>query len=651
MVSNRFASPLVASLVTAASLACLALPARAADPDSVEVPSYRLDPVVVTAERMPIALRLVPSDVTVLDGAHLDRTRPLFAAEALRVVPGIDVQRAGRLGKITDVRLRGADPRHTLILFDGIPLNGPWVGSFDFADLGVAGLSQIEVMGGPASSLYGSGAVGGVIQLLGGGVPGAGGLRGFADVGGERTWRQGASFATRDDGRHLALSATRLASEGMGTRDAYRGWNGTTRAEASLDARTQLRLTGLLTHGVKELPYDYAYDFGDSRFHQVADPNYEERDRMVAGSALMTRAWGDHLSVDAEASGLEGRIVNDNPANAPGGDFQETRLANTRWIGSLRARATASRQVGAVAGVDYRSEHVNRDDDAQFGGYPDASFVDETIHSRAAYAQAHVAPLPRVIVDAGLRVEDHSRYGAYGVPRVAAAWNLPVGGLRVRGGFGRAFSAPTLTDLFYPFYGSTTLQPERSRTWEGGGDGRWLDGRLEAHVTWHETRFQNLIQSNSLFTADNVGSARIEGKEASLRLRPGAGLTIGARIAHLPVAKNLADGTGARLGKRPRWRSGADVEWEAARALRLSAAWRWSDSFRDPFNFVDVNGVYLGGDTRGYAALDLAAVVTPAHWPVGLRARVDNVLDREITEVKGLRARGRSVTLGIDVRP
>jgi vitamin B12 transporter len=144
MVSNRFASPLFASLFAAASFACIAFPARAADPDSVGVPSYRLDPVVVTAERMPVSLGLVPSDVTVLDAAQLARTRPLFAAEALRVVPGIDVQRAGRHGKITDVRLRGADPRHTLILFDGIPLNGPWVGSFDFADLGVVGdLTQV----------------------------------------------------------------------------------------------------------------------------------------------------------------------------------------------------------------------------------------------------------------------------------------------------------------------------------------------------------------------------------------------------------------------------------------------------------------------------------------------------------------------------
>ncbi len=649
MVSNRPAPPLFRSSL-ALALLVLALPAHATPADSSLTPRYRLDPVVVTAERMPFPLGHVPSDVTVLDGARLERTRPFLAAEALRSVPGVDVQRAGRLGKLTDVRLRGADPRHTLVLFDGIPLNGPWVGSFDFSDLGVVGASQIEVMGGPASALYGSGAVGGVIQVLGGGVAGASGVRGFAEVGGETTLRQGASFASRDDGRILALSVSRLSTDGMGVRDAYRGWNATTHAEASLDDRTRLRVAGLLTHGVKELPYDYVYDISDFRYHQAAEPNYEERDRLTAGSALLTRAMGDRLTLEAEASALGGRIVNDNQPNSAGGDFQDTRLDNTRWIGSLRARIAAPRLVRLIAGGEFRSEHVNRDDEAQYGGTPDASSVEETVQSRALYAQAHLDPVSRVVVDAGLRVEDHSIFGAYGVPRVAAAWSLPLGGVRLRGGFGRAFTAPTLTDLYYPFYGSPTLQPERSRTWEWGADGRWLDGRLEARLTWHETRFQNLIQSNSLYTADNVGSARIEGKEASVRIRPSERLAIGARLAHLPVAKNTADPSGSRLNKRPRWRTGADVEWAAARDLWLFAAWRWNDSSRDPFDFFDAGGMYLSGDTPGYAVLDLAASLTPERWPVGVRARVDNALDREITEVKGLRARGRSATVGIEFR-
>ncbi|HET7904802.1 MAG TPA: TonB-dependent receptor, partial [Candidatus Eisenbacteria bacterium] len=572
MVSARTASPRFArSAFLALVLIAAAVPSPARGDDPEETPRYRLQPVVVTAERMPLPLDRVPSDLVVVGIDRLDRDRPMSAADALRSVPGIDVQRAGRLGKITDVRLRGADPRHTLVLFDGIPLNGPWIGSFDFADLGAGGWSQIEVMGGPASALYGSGAVGGVIQFLGGGAAAGAGagpsVRAFAEYGGEATLRESASFGSRGEGRSLSLSLARVGSAGSGTRDAYRGWNATARAEAALAPATTLRLTGLLTHGVKELPYDYVFDFGDFLVHQIADPNYEERDRVTAGSALVTRSLGANAALEGEVSGLAGRIVNDNPENAPGGDYQDTRLDNTRWIGSLRARAAAGTKLRAIVGGEYRSEHANRDDDARYGGFPYPSSVDQSIHSRALFAQAHLDPLRRVVLDAGIRVEDHVRYGSYGVPRLSASLAVDELGLRVRGGYGRAFTAPTLTDLYYPGYGSASLRPERSRTWEAGADGRWLDGRVEARVTWYETRFHDLIQSNSLFTAENIGRARIEGSEASLRVRIGRGIALGARAARLPVAKNLA--TGERLGKRPRWRTGADAEWDASRALRL----------------------------------------------------------------------------------
>lgn len=642
----RFAPTLLAFAFTLAAAPSFAEPA---DPDTLSVePQYRLDPVVVTAERMPLPLKSIPSDVTVLGGGRLDRERPLLLADALRSVPSIDVQRAGRLGKITDVRLRGADPRHTLVLFDGIPLNGPWVGSFDFADIGSLGWSQIEVMGGPASSLYGSGAVGGVIQFLGGGVDDGRVVRAAAEMGAESTRRESASMTARLDGGSLALSLSRASSDGSGARDGYRGWNGLLRADAAIDPATRVRLSGLLTHGVKELPYDYAFDFGDFLFHQVADPNYEERDRLLAGSVLVTRNVGRAITIEGDLSALAGRITNDNQANSTGGDYQDTRLDNARWIGSLRASAAHGTTLRAVAGGEYREETVDRDDDAQFGGFAYPSTVKQALHTRALFAQGHAEPLRGVVADAGIRVEDHVRYGAYGVPKFSLAWNVARTGLRLRGGYGRAFTAPTLTDLYYPGYGTASLKPERSRTVEAGADGRWLDGRVEARATWYRTRFTDLIQSNSFFVADNVGSARIEGKDASVRVRPVSRLAVGLRAAHLPVAKDLA--TGARLGKRPRWRTGADLDWEASPALRLFAGWRWSDSFRDPFNFVDVNGDYLDGDTPGYASADFGATVSPAKWPIALRARLENAFDRRITEVKGLPARGRSLTLGIDFR-
>ena len=648
------------------ALSLLPSPASAQDPatDTTAVePRYRLDPVVVTGERLPIPVDRVPLDITVLGTDRFETSRQYFLSETLREAPGIDVQRSGGLGKLTDIRLRGADPRHTLVLFDGVTLNGPWLGSFDFADLSDPGLSRVEVLGGPASSLYGSGAVGGVIQVLSPAAAAAAGgapdrrLRAFAEYGGDATLRQGALWSGPLGRGGGGLGVTHLTTDGSIERDGYEGWSGNLAYETPVGESNRVRVSALGFDGSKELPYDFTFDpldttlgpFGSSK--QVYDPNHEEDDRLLAGSALWTRTMSGALSLEGELAGLTGRIENDNRAN--GGtstDFQATTMRNTRGSGSLRARVHASAASQAVLGAEYRGEHVDRDDEFSFGGFGGTTEVDQGIHTRSLYAQAHWEGGARLLADGGIRLDDHSLYGAYGLPRVALGLRVHEAGLKLRGGYGRAFTAPTLSDLYYPGYSSTTLEPERSTTWEAGVDGSWRDGFVGAAFTWHTTHFVNLIQSGSLFQPENIGEARIEGEEYSLRITPRQGVRFTAGAAHL-VAKKLTDSDpdpDRRLNKRPGWRYGVSGQAAVAPMLTLTGAWRWVESVRDPFNFIDAEGRVLDGDNPGYAALDLGFVASLARWaPVDVNVRVSNALDREYSEVKGFPARERAFAVGV----
>ena len=632
--------------VVSSILGSLSVPsARAQAPvDSSETPRYLLPPIVVTAERAPVPLDRVPAEVTVIGRDRLERDQAPFVADELRLIPALDVRRSGSPGKLTDVRLRGADPRHTLVLFDGIPLNGPWAGTFDFADLPGAGLGQVEVMGGPASSLYGSGAVGGVIQFLSPTQASGSGprLRAGAEYGEAATLRQSMEWSAAPAGKEIGAYASRMTSDGDGPRDAYRGLSARVNASVPLGG-DRLRVSGLATRGVKEVPFDYRFDSGDFLTHEVLDPNTQETDRVLAGRVAYTRALARRVSLEGEVSAFGGRIAYENRPDTTGGDFVDTHLDNARGIASLRARVGGA-NAELLLGADYREERVTRADDSRYGGFPSISDVDRQVHTRSLYAQAH-ADGQFVIVDAGVRLDDHSRYGAYGVPRVAVAVPIRRAGVKLRAGYGRAFTAPTLSDLYYPFYGSETLRPERSRTWEAGVDGSWLRDVLGVRVTWHSTRFRDLIQSNSYFTADNIGRARIEGGEASVRIAPTRRWSLGATAARL-VTKNL-DG-GGPLAKRPGWRGGvtadlAPVSWGTA-----SASLQWTDSMRDPFDFVDTEGRFLNGDTPGYASLDLGATASLARWiPAEARVRLTNALDRRYQEVKGYPAPGRRITVGI----
>ena len=576
-------------------------------------------------------------------------------AEALRDAPGIDVQRSGSTGKLTDIRLRGADPRHTLVLYDGIPLNGPWLGIYDFADFMGAGQNQVEVFGGPASSLYGSGAVGGVIQIRSAPEGDAPRRSLIADYGEHATLRQGLTWDAPMGTGHAGVSLTRLTSEGQVARDGYTGLNGQLHVGIPVGS-DRLRVSALATQGRKELPFDFFFDASDptlgpfGSLKEIRDPNNEEKDRLLAGSMAYERALGSRLALEGEVNGFAGQIVNENPPNAPSTtDYQRTHLDNTRGIASVRTRLDLSNGLAAVVGGEYREENVDRLDDSNSGGFGGVTEVNETIHSRALYAQSHLEWKERAQVDAGIRLEDHSRYGSYGVPRVSVGLALPKTGVRLRGGYGRAFTAPTLTDLFYPGYGSPTLRPERSRTWEAGADGSWLEGKVTARATWYTTKFRDLITSNSFFVADNVGSARIEGEDYSLRFAATPKIWVEGRAAHLQ-SKNLV--TGARLPKRPDWRAGASVQAEARPGLTALADFWWSASMLDPFVFIDADGRILSGDTPERASLDLGLNASLKRWiPADLRFRVENTLDRKYSDVKGFPALGRAFRVGLTVNP
>jgi vitamin B12 transporter len=631
--------------------------------DSAEIPRYRLHPIVVTGERVPLSLDRVPLEITVLDRALLETQRPIVLAEALRQVPEVDVQRAGSLGKVTDVRVRGADPRHTLVLFDGVPLNGPWLGTFDFADLSDPGIERVEIAGGPASSLYGSGAVGGVIQLLprdsGASAPERMEERVSFEYGELQTLRAGARASGYLGRTALGASVTRLSSEGIGPRDAYRGWNGVLHAEPSIGGSDRARLALLLTDGRKELPYDFIFDpsdptlspFGSSK--EVRDPNDQEIDKLVAGSGTWERKIGSLLALEGEVSGLYGEIQNDNEANASGGDFQHTHLKNTRGIVSLRARVNPG-PAALVFGSELKRDDVDRSDASQFFGFPSRTTVRRGVQARSLYTQGHTEWRSHVLVDVGFRLDDHSRYGAYGLPRVAAGYIWNEAGLKIRAGYGRAFTAPSLSDLYYPGYSADSLRPERSATWEVGTDGSWLGGRVTAQATHHHTKFRDLIQSSSFFVPANIGEARIEGEEYSIRVAPDPRIAFRAGAAQL-VAKKLTTSDAdpdRRLPKRPAWRFTSSAEIRPVSVLTLTGAWRWVDPVRDPFDFIDAEGRILRGDTPGYASLDLGAIASLRRWaPVELSARLLNALDREYSEVKGFPAPGRTLTVGLLLAP
>ena len=193
-------------------------------------------------------------------------------------------------------------------------------------------------------------------------------------------------------------------------------------------------------------------------------------------------------------------------------------------------------------------------------------------------------------------------YGSFGLPRVAIAYVLPRSGVKFRGGYGRAFTAPSLTDLYYPGYNNTDLKPERSTTWEAGASGSWLSDRVGAGVGWHHTDYTDLIegvlQPNFTFVPENVGEAR-RGRGIHPPVTPSA------RFGHHGKRPPDREPTRSRARRfpRPAWRFRSRV---VARRPRPHAPGRGAGWTRPrSVQLHRRRRRVLDGDNPGYAVLDL----------------------------------------------
>ncbi|HSE96482.1 MAG TPA: TonB-dependent receptor plug domain-containing protein, partial [Methylomirabilota bacterium] len=277
---------LAGSGVAGALLAGLAVGAAegqppAAAPTAGEV--HRADPVVVTATRSEQRLEEIGASVTVVPEEVLEAQQYRLVEEALRAVPGVDVQRSGSPGKLTTIRIRGANPTQVQVLIDGVRVKSATTGDFDFADLPLDDIERIEVVRGPQSTLYGADAVGGVVNIItrrGQGTPSA-----FVDVegGNYETFRLRAGASGAVGPWSASLGASGVTTRGQFDNDDQQMVSVNGRVAYALPNRGEVALVGRYTDAHKGLPFATVFpDF---------DPNREQDDRFALASLEWKQPW------------------------------------------------------------------------------------------------------------------------------------------------------------------------------------------------------------------------------------------------------------------------------------------------------------------------------------------------------------------------
>lgn len=626
--------------------------AQAARPQAVKV----LEPIVVTATRTSVPMREVGSAMTIITAEDLAQRQRVPVLDILRGVPGLSVVQSGGFGQQTSVFLRGANSNHTLVLIDGVEANDPSnpSGFFDFSNLLADNIERIEILRGAQSTLYGSDAIGGVINIItkkGRGRPRAT-LR--AEGGSFNTFKVTGGVSGGNELVNYSLTGSRFESDSISAADSRRG-------NSEEDGYRNTTLTSRL--GLTLAPYfalDFTARYQDARteidgstvdamghFLPIDDPN-----AVLDAQQLFTRGEGRLTLFDGRWEQILGvsftrhhrnnkdRPDPNNPFPFPG-SFEGEKF-KVAWRNNLRFFK------GHLLTFGIATEEESMEVDAPGGDLPE-----KTARTTGGYLQDQLDLWNRLFITGGVRFDGHSRFGLKLTGRVTAALVFDKLGTKFRGSYGTGFKAPSLSQLFDDRFNTTLvngaklefsnkkLDPEESESWDIGIEQSLWDERLSLGVTYFNNEFTNLIQFQQVAVAPdkfqliNIAEAEASGWEAFMALTPVEGLTLRGNYTQMQTKDKQ---TGEPLVRRPEHKAAFNANYH----------------FLDKGN-IHLQLLYVGsrqdvGNVRlsGYVLANLAASYD-INDNFQLFARLNNFLDKHYQEVFGFGTPGISGFGGVQL--
>ena len=600
--------------VAARPLACASLALVAARvyaaPGAAEARdvTVAMPPMFVTAARAPQPFATLLADVTVIDADTIARSGADSLAELLQRQPGIEITQNGGPGATSGIFMRGTNTNQVVVLVDGLRVSASSSGTTAIEAIPLAGIDHIEILRGPASSVYGSDAIGGVVQIFT--RKGGDGAHANASAGYGRYDTANASAGVSGGGAHwrAALQADGARSNGFNAidnpanfsydpdRDGYR--SGSVSANGSLDWAKGQTLSGQYFRS----RMNAQFDGGDA---------FDDRTITTLESYGIT-------SVNALAPWWTSRLVaglgsDDSVSKLGSGDFPfRTRQRQYTWQNEFDVHAPLASlgvtRTVATLGVERREEDVDTDE----------AFAVTSRDTNAVFGAWQMA-LGGHALQANLRHDDSTQFGSRTTGAIAWGYRFTPS-WRVTASYGTAFKAPSFNDLYFPGFSNPDLEPERSRNVEGGvyWNGAWGGATLDASLVAYRNRIDDLI----LFACDaSFNCTPLNLERATIT---GATLTGSAAFgdttlkASLDMASPRDDDTGNLLPRRAHTHASVS-------ALHRIGAWQLgAEVVASTHRYDDAaNTVRMGG----YAVVNLTAEWTLARG-MTLALRANNVLDK-----------------------
>lgn len=598
--------------------------------------------VEVTSTRLDLPLKETPFSTSSVDGERIRMEHADSAVELIRGLPGFTIRRTGNgRNGLTSIFTRGTNSNHTLVLADGFQITRDGGQFFEFDLFAPYNLDRVETVRGAASSVYGSDAVGGVINLISRRGRGPATVR-VAAEGGTYTTSRGTVelFGGTDDGGYsLAVSRLEQADGPLDHTD-YEASTFAGRFDFRLGERTSLKVVARHFSAEQEVPSN-----GPTEIVPL-DVNHTREDDLTLLGAELTHWASDWIELTARLSRLETERLNDDPDESGGGfDFNQHILFDRS-----AAEGLANFHMGAWGVVTVGAEYEIEENEESNNFAPGLA-SDEDRYNRAYYAQWHLAFGDFHLIP-GVRWEDNENFGGDPNGRVAASYLFRDAGTKLRASWGTGITAPRLDQLF-GFGANPDLEPEESVAWDAGVD-QWLfnDG-LRFSLTYFETRLHDLILfTNPFGPYFNGGDGITRGIEAEAEMSVFDDGVLGASYTFLRTRATDID----EPASAPTLERGEAFIRRPTHSGRVYAGWHVPDGWG---LFVDVSVVGGAEDSTftpfpgarekndGYVKTDVSGFLVIVK---GLRAwaRVDNAFDVHYHEIIGFEAPHASFIAGLE---
>jgi vitamin B12 transporter len=583
-------------------------------PSHAEEPPPELPEIIVTATRTAQTTDESLASVTVITRQDIEHSQALTLPEILRGTLGLDIVSSGGLGKATSVFMRGTESDHILVLIDGIKISSATLGTAPLQHLPLAQIERIEIVRGPRSSVYGSEAIGGVIQIF---TRKGQGTQASAGVGSDGSY----TVTTSTSGGSKAwysIHVSHLHTQGFD--DCQGNLNGGCfTIEPDKDSYHNTAMSARLGYSIENKAHIEAqilHDQGNTEYDSTFDNEADFAQQVL------------NLKTDIDINPRWRTTINV-------GDYRD-KLDNNSKQNLLSTYFDTHRTM-----LSWQNNLVLMDDHSLIIGYDDHN---EDVDSSVAYQMnsrdnqglftQYQTQLKNVDVIVGLRLDDNEQFGHYRTGHVSLGYTLTPA-LRLITSYGTAFKAPTFNELYFPSlggfpaFGNPTLRPEESQSIEVGLTG------TQAHYAWttslYHTRIEQLIGG---LPAENIDNATIVGLEGSFTWHHSR-WEGGSQFSWL---RPEDDATDLLLPRRAQKTLQAHITYHLGQ-LRLGM-----NSILQSHRFEDKNNVRRLG---GYTVVDLTGEYQlNRHWKIA--TRIGNVLNREYHTVDFYNNAGRIVFINLD---